>query len=179
MPKRESCGSILLAPRPPSRSPPTYDPIALAALPGAILPRLRALALFGRRSPQRVDSLVMPASENLHNSGLMRRTKRWSSRSPRRQKSTAVARLVSLKTCAVLQLMTSLNRVRRLCRCAGGTFPKRQHANLPVCWLAPGPPVRRTNQNRLMSPYIVPNPRFSATWKTAWHNAGLANFANF
>ena len=42
-------------------------PIALAALPGAILPRLRALALFGRRSPQRVDSLVMPASENLHN----------------------------------------------------------------------------------------------------------------
>jgi hypothetical protein len=44
-------------------------PIALAALPGAILPRLRALALFGRRSPQRVDSLVMPASENLHKSG--------------------------------------------------------------------------------------------------------------
>ena len=40
-------------------------PIALAALPGATLPRLRALALFGRRSPQRVDSLVMPASENL------------------------------------------------------------------------------------------------------------------
>src|SRR5271155_485339 len=26
MPKRESCASILLAPRPPSRSPPTYDP---------------------------------------------------------------------------------------------------------------------------------------------------------
>jgi hypothetical protein len=25
------------------------------------------LALFGRRPPQRVDSLVMPASENLHN----------------------------------------------------------------------------------------------------------------
>jgi hypothetical protein len=24
------------------------------------------LALFGRRPPQRVDSLVMPASENLH-----------------------------------------------------------------------------------------------------------------
>jgi hypothetical protein len=29
-------------------------------------PRLRALALFGRRPPQRVDSLLMPASENLH-----------------------------------------------------------------------------------------------------------------
>jgi hypothetical protein len=27
------------------------------------------LALFGRRPPQLVDSLVMPASENLHNSG--------------------------------------------------------------------------------------------------------------
>jgi hypothetical protein len=33
------------------------------------------LALFGRRSPQRVDSLVMPASENLHTSGLMHRRK--------------------------------------------------------------------------------------------------------
>jgi hypothetical protein len=27
------------------------------------------LALFGRRPPQRVDSLLMPASENLHNNG--------------------------------------------------------------------------------------------------------------
>ena len=44
-------------------------PIALAALPGATLPRLRALALFGRRPPQRVDSLLMPASENLHSNG--------------------------------------------------------------------------------------------------------------
>jgi hypothetical protein len=42
-------------------------PIALAAVPGATLPRLRALALFGRRPLQRVDSLLMPASENLHN----------------------------------------------------------------------------------------------------------------
>ena len=50
-------------------------PIALAALPGATLPRLRALALFGRRSPQRVDSLVMPASENLDNIG--RYSQRW------------------------------------------------------------------------------------------------------
>ena len=32
-------------------------------------PRFRALALFGRRPPQRVDSIVMPASENLHNIG--------------------------------------------------------------------------------------------------------------
>jgi len=27
------------------------------------------LALFGRRPPQRVNSIVMPASENLNNSG--------------------------------------------------------------------------------------------------------------
>jgi hypothetical protein len=32
------------------------------------------LALFGRRPPQRVDSLVMPASENLHNKRLMHRS---------------------------------------------------------------------------------------------------------
>src|SRR5712671_5469285 len=38
-------------------------------------PRLRALALFGRRPPQRVDSLVMPASENLHMSGSCTRSR--------------------------------------------------------------------------------------------------------
>jgi hypothetical protein len=33
------------------------------------------LALFGRWPPQRVDSLLMPASENLHNTRLMHRSK--------------------------------------------------------------------------------------------------------
>src|SRR3977135_655074 len=42
-----------------------------AAPPVPHFPRFRALALFGRRPPQRVDSLVMPASENLHNNGLV------------------------------------------------------------------------------------------------------------
>src|SRR5229473_3150237 len=42
---------------------------ARAAPPVPHFPRFRALALFGRRSPQCVDSLVMPASENLHSSG--------------------------------------------------------------------------------------------------------------
>src|SRR6266478_8493535 len=41
-------------------------PIAPAAPPVPRFPRFRALALFGRRPPHRVDSLVMPASENLH-----------------------------------------------------------------------------------------------------------------
>src|SRR6266566_2377362 len=40
-----------------------------AAPPVPHFPRFRALALFGRRPPQRVDSLVMPASENLHKTG--------------------------------------------------------------------------------------------------------------
>src|SRR6266849_7750998 len=44
---------------------------ARAAPPVPHFPRFRALALVGRRSPQCVDSLVMPASENLHRMRLM------------------------------------------------------------------------------------------------------------
>jgi hypothetical protein len=51
--------------------------------------------------------------------------------------------------------------------------------NLPTCWRAPDPPVRRKNQNRLIGPSIVPSPHFSTAWKTQWHNASLINFANF
>jgi hypothetical protein len=43
--------------------------IAPAAPSVPHFPRFRALALFGRRPPRRVDSIVMPASENLHKSG--------------------------------------------------------------------------------------------------------------
>jgi hypothetical protein len=56
---------------------------------------------------------------------------------------------------------------------------KNQITNLPTCWRAPDPPVRRTNQNRLVGPSNVPNPQFWAAWKTQWHNAGLIKFANF
>src|SRR5580700_6102460 len=41
-------------------------PIALAALPGALLPATSCIGAFRTPAPQRVDSLVMPASENLH-----------------------------------------------------------------------------------------------------------------
>ena len=41
-------------------------PIVLAAPPLHHPPRFRALALFGRRPHQRVDSSIMPATENLH-----------------------------------------------------------------------------------------------------------------
>src|SRR6266699_819136 len=40
-----------------------------AAPPVPHVPRFRALALFGRRPPQRVNSLVMPASKNQNISG--------------------------------------------------------------------------------------------------------------
>jgi hypothetical protein len=40
--------------------------IALAALPGAILPATSCLGAFRTPAAQRVDSLVMLASENLH-----------------------------------------------------------------------------------------------------------------
>jgi hypothetical protein len=39
--------------------------------------------------------------------------------------------------------------------------------------------VRRTNQNRLIGPSIVPNPQFSAAWKTQWRNASFIKFTNF
>jgi hypothetical protein len=44
-------------------------PIAPAAPSVLHPPRFRALALFRRRPSERVDGLVMPASENLHTSG--------------------------------------------------------------------------------------------------------------
>jgi hypothetical protein len=43
-------------------------PIAPVAPPVPNFPRLRALALFGRRPPQRVERFFMPASKNLHKS---------------------------------------------------------------------------------------------------------------
>src|ERR1700676_2982982 len=50
-------------------------PIAPTAPSVPPLPRFRALALFGRRPPVPGDSFVIPASENLHTSGLMHRSR--------------------------------------------------------------------------------------------------------
>ena len=44
-------------------------PIVLAESPLHHPPRFRALALFGRRPHQRVDSSIIPATENLHTNG--------------------------------------------------------------------------------------------------------------
>src|SRR5580700_6208662 len=47
-------------PRPPSRSPPTYDPHSTRCTAGCpYFPRLRALALFGRRPAQSAERLVV------------------------------------------------------------------------------------------------------------------------
>jgi hypothetical protein len=48
---------------------PAQFPIEPAAPPVPHPPRFRALALFGRRPPERVDRLGIPASENLHKTG--------------------------------------------------------------------------------------------------------------
>src|SRR4029077_10892375 len=50
-------------------------PIAPAAPSVPHIPRFPALALFGRRLSEREDGLGIPASENLHNNGLMHRSK--------------------------------------------------------------------------------------------------------
>jgi hypothetical protein len=49
-----------------SKPEPAANPHSARRSAPAYFPRLRALALFGRRPPQRVDSLVVPASEKLH-----------------------------------------------------------------------------------------------------------------
>ena len=58
----------LQRPRHPRRG---QIPIAPAAPSVPNTPRFRALALFGRRPPERVDDLCIPASENLHRIGLV------------------------------------------------------------------------------------------------------------
>ena len=76
MPKRQSCaclrGQYTLRKKIITRHSnhvPRLNLHSPAAPPVPHFPQFRALALFGRRPPQRVDSLVMPASENLHNNG--------------------------------------------------------------------------------------------------------------
>src|SRR6476661_3850709 len=47
--------------------PRSYNPHSTRGTAAAHIPRFRALALFGRRPLERVDSPAIPASENLHN----------------------------------------------------------------------------------------------------------------
>src|ERR1700730_5984869 len=70
----------------------------------AYLPRFRALALFERRPPERVDSSSLPASENLHRSGLDTLA---SSGSCHRTKAAAFRRELELLLLPVGSLPTS------------------------------------------------------------------------
>jgi hypothetical protein len=58
----------MLRSRLPSRAAPTCNPHNACCQPLPNCPRLRALALFGRRPLQRVVSLVIPPTKNLHRS---------------------------------------------------------------------------------------------------------------
>ena len=92
MPKRKSCGSVLRCKLPTfdslqgfpactharrlavplrlrSKAAVTSNLHSARCQPVPNFPRLRALALFGRRPHQRAVSLAIPATKNLHNSG--------------------------------------------------------------------------------------------------------------
>jgi hypothetical protein len=49
----------VLASRPPSSSPPTHNPHSTRCQPAPNCPRLRALALFGRRFAEHAEGLVI------------------------------------------------------------------------------------------------------------------------
>ncbi len=49
-----------------ARTPPRPNPHSARGTAAAHLPRFRAFALFERRPPERVEGVVIPASENLH-----------------------------------------------------------------------------------------------------------------
>src|SRR5206468_6047286 len=83
-----------------SRAAPTCDPNSACCQLLPNCPRLRAWALFGRRPLQRVVSLVIPATKNLHTSGHpVYLTFCWSA--PRRRDLTA-------RMCSVLNFSTPL-----------------------------------------------------------------------
>src|SRR5947208_7185259 len=58
-------------------APPRYPVRCVARRRELPRERFRALALFGRRSPERVVRSSLPASENLHKTGLMHRSKQY------------------------------------------------------------------------------------------------------
>ena len=74
-------------------------------------PRFRALALFGRRPQERVDSIVMPASENLHMKRLMHRSKQHRYSITSSARSSNVDGISSPSAFAVFTLTTSWNLV--------------------------------------------------------------------
>jgi len=86
------------------------------------------LALFGRRPPERVDDLGIPASENLHTNGLMHRSKQqpYSINSSARA-STACGITIQIAL-AVLRLITNWYLVGACTRRSAGFSPLRMRS---------------------------------------------------
>jgi hypothetical protein len=113
-------GGVVLACRSSSRSAPTLNPHSTRCQPVPNFPRLRALALFGRRPPQRVDSLLMPASENLHMSGSR------PPRPPRQHGREARQPSRSIKTETLARTVDQLDQQYKCCGCNPGKCPDTQ-----------------------------------------------------
>ena len=127
-------------------------------------PRFRALALFGRRPPECVDSSSLPASENLHKLRTLRQTYSITSSA----RASSVGGMSRPSALAVLRLMTSSNLVgcstgksagfapRRICRHSrrrAGTGPgSLVHRTSDL-------PLRRTPENCASSAVARPAPR--------------------
>ena len=90
-----------------------------AALVHYLPTRFRALALFGRRSRERVVRSSLPAAENLHTSGLVHRSKKHRHSINSSARSRNDSGIVSPIALAVLRLMTSSNLVG----CSTGMSP--------------------------------------------------------
>src|SRR5439155_23036169 len=81
--------------------------------------RFRALALFGRRSPERVVRSSLPASENLHKTGLMHRSKQYLYSITSSARVSTVAGTSRPSALAVLRFSTVSYFRRRLHRQVG------------------------------------------------------------
>ena len=88
----------------PHQSPP-------AALVHYLPTRFRALALFGRRPPQRVVRSSLPAAENLHTSGLVHRSNLRDYSITSSASASSEVGMSSPSAFAVLRLITRSNLV--------------------------------------------------------------------
>jgi hypothetical protein len=88
-------------------------------------PRFRALALFGRRPPERVARSSLPASENLHTSRHMQRSKIHAYSITSSAVASSVGGTVRLSIRAVWALMTSSNLVGCTTGMSAGFSPLR------------------------------------------------------
>ena len=148
---------ILPGSRPPSRSAPASIPIALAAQPVPNFPRLRALALFGRRTAERAESLRYCRRPKTCTEAAMSRCSklhRYSITSSAR--ASSVGGTSSLSALAVLRLTTSSSFVANCTGKSAGFAPLR-------IWPVKPPATRRRRRgNRGLGRWRVSHGALSA-----------------